>query len=1122
MSQQQQRQHLPGAVILLAFSIITLAAVLAGIERDRSRRQARGCRSCAQCTTSTSNDALCQCADEPAVTQRTHEEETCSRSRSPAIAAAGAGGVGGGLTSNTGSSGGGKGPQENVKVAVSAPSAGAGGGVEPAGPEGQGRRLEILVHNVSHKDMVLSLRRTRRAAQTHQQQQQQRRRRRPAGEAVCSVIDAVDTALARPKFSLFKPSSELILDKLNEIRAAGGREPPPAVCPVSRRGEPGSRSDPSSDPRESVSVGFDLDDIPIPISDLGGYRVRSEDLDRLVSAGRENASGLHGGMHRRDSSGLFMAGRGGCRSGSSNRLRPLHDPGRAQHLLQQPKGSENGRRGGGGGGGGGGRVGLGVGTNAADEGAEAFISGVFFPLLSVLMPAWMELLAGNGDDVDSSKTVLLVSGVGQPRNEEHRLEDNSTEVTAMLMEVFLKRHYPAVRVVRVHSDTNIFRYDDNIRFVKTELLPLLNAERSRTAEKYGADWQDMMHITMSFADGSPARISSINTALRHFRPSFVHIWELKTFWHEKVICEDDVEVHTFEDIDMQPPIPASEVDAPTALIIAEMLRLRDDLEEILASPPLGDVIGGDARDDLASFWLRKTKRPVLAVLLVQKKGSEPRLYRGTNMEVSLPTGSLCAERNAIGSALTADLSLLRRDIKAVAVLSVAPVSRPSSSAATTAVTAAGIAGPSAAVGGGGGGGGRSGQGAGVGLGLGSVEMSLVGSSVASCVPSPSVLTPATKPSPKRVLVGAREGEGQYGGTEDEKRLEGVRRALFAVAAESSAPAPVPAAATTVAAGGGGGRGGGGGGAPPVPRETPDSLMQSSDVANTSGSNSSMSMSSANVVDSRGPSQQQQQSPQVSPPLQGQREIAPGRVIPRFRSESCADELLAAGRNTTEEAFGSSCGSGGGGGGNGGGEASSSPAAGREGAAAGGEPDGRSHVSRSQSLDLGTAEVEGQKGRDPLGKEQELPRRKVTEKWTKIVRSLASTPSRGGGGGGSGSILGGGGGGGGGGGRGGSSGGGQMYSSSSNGGSNGSNIFETYNDNDKSNSSSDKNKTQMSRSSIVAHVPAETLCSNPLKPCGACMEWLKKIAEVNPDFKVITFTDSRCGGVYIEDVAQILL
>ncbi|CAN0046627.1 unnamed protein product, partial [Sphacelaria rigidula] len=57
--------------------------------------------------------------------------------------------------------------------------------------------------------------------------------------------------------------------------------------------------------------------------------------------------------------------------------------------------------------------------------------------------------------------------------------------------------------------------------------------------------------------------------------------------------------------------------------------------------------------------------------------------------------------------------------------------------------------------------------------------------------------------------------------------------------------------------------------------------------------------------------------------------------------------------------------------------------------------------------------------------------------------------------------------------------------------------------------------------VVARVPADLNCINPLKPCGACMEWLKKIAEVNPDFKVITFTDSACEGVFIEDVAQIV-
>ncbi|CAM9810394.1 unnamed protein product [Ectocarpus sp. 8 AP-2014] len=85
---------------------------------------------------------------------------------------------------------------------------------------------------------------------------------------------------------------------------------------------------------------------------------------------------------------------------------------------------------------------------------------------------------------------------------------------------------------------------------------------------------------------------------------------------------------------MQPPMPVSEVDAPTALIIAEMQRLRDDLERVLAAPPRGAVVGGDTRDDLATFWLRKTKKPVLAVLLVQKKGGQPQLFRGTNMEAS--------------------------------------------------------------------------------------------------------------------------------------------------------------------------------------------------------------------------------------------------------------------------------------------------------------------------------------------------------------------------------------------------------------------------------------------------------------------------------------------------------
>ena len=39
----------------------------------------------------------------------------------------------------------------------------------------------------------------------------------------------------------------------------------------------------------------------------------------------------------------------------------------------------------------------------------------------------------------------------------------------------------------------------------------------------------------------------------------------------------------------------------------------------------------------------------------------------------------------------------------------------------------------------------------------------------------------------------------------------------------------------------------------------------------------------------------------------------------------------------------------------------------------------------------------------------------------------------------------------------------------------------------------------------------------IQPCGACTEWLKKIAEVNPAFAVVTFTDANCTGVYVEQI-----
>lgn len=53
--------------------------------------------------------------------------------------------------------------------------------------------------------------------------------------------------------------------------------------------------------------------------------------------------------------------------------------------------------------------------------------------------------------------------------------------------------------------------------------------------------------------------------------------------------------------------------------------------------------------------------------------------------------------------------------------------------------------------------------------------------------------------------------------------------------------------------------------------------------------------------------------------------------------------------------------------------------------------------------------------------------------------------------------------------------------------------------------------------LGAGVNGADVVLNPLPPCGSCTEWLRKIAEVNPDFKVLTFTDTSCSYVFVRSV-----
>jgi len=60
----------------------------------------------------------------------------------------------------------------------------------------------------------------------------------------------------------------------------------------------------------------------------------------------------------------------------------------------------------------------------------------------------------------------------------------------------------------------------------------------------------------------------------------------------------------------------------------------------------------------------------------------------------------------------------------------------------------------------------------------------------------------------------------------------------------------------------------------------------------------------------------------------------------------------------------------------------------------------------------------------------------------------------------------------------------------------------------------RSKSLDRQTSVVAVEYADI---NPMKPCGACTEWLKKIAEVNPAFRIATFTDANCNGIYVDSI-----
>jgi len=319
---------------------------------------------------------------------------------------------------------------------------------------------------------------------------------------------------------------------------------------------------------------------------------------------------------------------------------------------------------------------------------QARVVSAFIPLAAQAIPEWAKR---SSSCEKCSKFVLLVCGTGRPQDSTASFWGNSTLATAELIAMFLQKlvfaDEPTTTVQVMDSSAfDVFDYDQNVRFVREKLMPTIDSIR-RVAALNGKDWRKQMEVTVSLTEGSPARLGALSAALRTYRPWYAHLCQLKTFWHEKRILASDLRFYSFERVETTPPLVVSELSSDMYKeAVAELIRYRDEFQRTMLEM---------STNELQSFWLRKSSRPVLSVLVVAAphnhsiapfaspaRREHPSVksnyifYRGINLEVSQPTGSLCSERNAIGSALAANPGLNRRDVKLVAVLSLPKLTPP--------------------------------------------------------------------------------------------------------------------------------------------------------------------------------------------------------------------------------------------------------------------------------------------------------------------------------------------------------------------------------------------------------------------------------------------------------------
>lgn len=225
-----------------------------------------------------------------------------------------------------------------------------------------------------------------------------------------------------------------------------------------------------------------------------------------------------------------------------------------------------------------------------------------------------------------------------------------------------------------HLDThNAHDFGDVPKLVEGVAARLAAVRRAVVADAVDG-WTDRFKVFLSLNTGPVPVITGLARGLSEFQHVLVHVPDARK-WpcdaeqrpvvpHASIVAQKAIRQRPARAVDTLP------AESPARFAVEALRAWRQAFTE--ARPQRAKDLAGSKvpADKERCFWFRKGEQEVLAVVVVADPSTGAlRAFRGVNLEVSLPTGTLCAERNAIGSAFAALPTLERRHLQAVAVLS---------------------------------------------------------------------------------------------------------------------------------------------------------------------------------------------------------------------------------------------------------------------------------------------------------------------------------------------------------------------------------------------------------------------------------------------------------------------